>query len=118
MKKIEKLALIVLVLMILSMVASPLTLILMNRLYGPTVQVQYSVLTRTMASMTILCRYLVNIGVGIWLFVLARLEKATPLLWLLFGLTFGLIAAVLFFLIKTYEAVRSANVVEKAQTEG
>jgi len=118
MKNIEKLALVVILLRILSMVQSPLTTILMNRLYAPTEQVQYSLLTSTMASMTMLCSCLVSIGVGIWLFILARREKSTPWIWLLFGLTFGLIAAILFFLIKTYEATRPANVVEKAQTEG
>jgi len=118
MKNIEKLALVVIVLTFLAMVTSPLTLILMSRLYGPIEQAQYRGLIHAMALISHLCHSLVSIGVGIWLFILARRENGTPWIWLLFGLTVGLIAAVLFFLIKTYEATRSANIVEKAQTEG
>ena len=45
-----------------------------------------------------LVRVMVNIGIGIWLFILARKEGRAKWVWGLFGLTGGLTAAVLYVL--------------------
>jgi hypothetical protein len=44
------------------------------------------------------------LAVGIWLFVQARKSEDTPWIWLLFGLVYGLIAAVLFFLLRVNDS--------------
>ena len=54
-------------------------------------------------------RLLVQIGVGVWLFVLAKKQGGTPWIWLLFGLTFGLVAAVLFFLSELYKRLAAQS---------
>lgn len=46
----------------------------------------------------------VLVGVSIWLFMAAKKERnATPRVWALFGLCFGLIAVVLFYAVRIYE---------------
>ena len=69
--------------------------------HAPGITLNMMTAVRSMVGM------LVQIGVGIWLFVLARRKNATPWVWLLFGLCFGISAAVLFFIIKVYEAIKS-----------
>jgi len=112
MKSIEKLAIILIILWILS---SVLTLIMpfireIIRQYPYTMFMSYTVSS--------ILRLIVNIGIGIWLFILARREKSTPWIWLFFGLFAGLVAAVLFFVMKVYQSVRPADSMEQAQAKG
>jgi len=58
---------------------------------------------------TFLFPLIIHIGVGIWLFNLARQEKATPWIWLLFGIFFGPLAAVFFFLWKAFDSPKPAE---------
>jgi len=113
MKVIDKFALIMVILLILSLVPNPLFYFLRSELTPEQVG-QYNTLTYIMSLGNALCRSLVCIGAGIWLFILARQDNGTPWIWLLFGLTFGLMAVVLFFLIKVYKVVSPASLLEKA----
>ncbi len=45
-----------------------------------------------------------RVAVTWWLFTTARRDKASPWVWSLLGLVFGLIAVVLFYCVKIYEA--------------
>ena len=49
---------------------------------------------------------MVNLAIGIWLFIQARQSNNVPWIWLLFGLIYGLIAAVLFYILRIYESQR------------
>jgi len=117
-KNVEKFAIVAIVLLILSTVPSPLFNVIIAKLYDRPELAQYNILTYMMAMGTAFSRSLVGIGVGIWLFILARRENATPWIWLLLGLVFGLMAVVLFFLMKVYESVRPADSMEQAQAKG
>jgi hypothetical protein len=52
---------------------------------------------------------MVNLAIGIWLFIQARQSKNVPWIWLLFGLFYGLIAAVLFYIMRIYESKNPQN---------
>ena len=54
------------------------------------------------------------LAIGIWLFNLARHEKANHWIWLLFGFFFGPITAVLFFLWKAFTSAKPAETIAEA----
>ncbi len=54
----------------------------------------------------------VRIGIAIWLYILAKKGSETPWIWALFGLTFGLSGAILFFLIRVYYLLRENESIE------
>ena len=51
-----------------------------------------------------------HLGVGIWLFMLAKREKVNPWIWFLFAFFLGPITAVLFFLWKAKDDFVSADI--------
>jgi hypothetical protein len=51
-----------------------------------------------------LVQYLANVIVAVWLFVEARRRGASPWVWSMLGLLFSLVAAVLFFVLRAFEA--------------
>jgi len=106
MKRIEKFLVIILILTLISLVVSFFSSALLVRIYDAE-YVQMSLFHKFIATIPLIFKVLVYIWVGIWLFVAAREHKAQPWLWLVFGLFFGLIAAVLFYLTHIYDMVRS-----------
>ena len=103
MKNVEKLAIVVIVLMVISTLFQPLQSFFIARLYGVEGMRQISSSGHSMVVINVILRWSVQIGVGIWLFILARQEKATPWVWLLLSLCFGLLAPILFFIVRIYE---------------
>ncbi|MCK4820910.1 hypothetical protein KA005_34415, partial [bacterium] len=49
---------------------------------------------------------LVQVGVAVWLFIQAKRDRATSWVWGLFGLTFGISAAILYFLLGFIEEMK------------
>ena len=110
MKSFEKIAVVLIVLWLISLIQSPLTMFLVGeKLIGAEQGVQLGGMLGTIASAHVLLSQVVNIAVGIWLFVVAKKNNRTPWIWLLFGLFFGLIAAVLYYLIEIHDALKTAN---------
>ena len=107
MKQIEKFLVIILILTLTSLVVSFFYSALLARLYGVTEYAKISLFHKFIATIPLIFKVLVYICVGIWLFVAAREHKAQPWLWLVFGLFFGLIAAVLFYLTRIYDMLKS-----------
>ncbi len=53
-------------------------------------------------------KQLVNILIGIWLFITAKKEKeGTPWFWLMLGLFTGVIGALLYFILRIYQTIQS-----------
>jgi len=107
MKNIEKLAIVLIVLWVLTLFQNPVLSVIMAKLYGPYEVGPDNLTLSMMAGVRSMVGLLVQIGIGIWLLVLAKREGATPWIWLLFGLCFGISAAILFFIIKVYEEIKS-----------
>ena len=104
MKKLERLALLLITLLILTNFLSLFGSALIARLYGPAFVNTSNAYLKLTVSVRSLLSIIVNLAVGIWLFIQARQSKSTPWIWLLFGMVYGLIAAVLFFLLRFYES--------------
>jgi len=114
MKKIEILAIIVIALWVLTLIPNPFLTIVMAKLYGPH---EFQAITWTqkgmLASRNILS-LLVQIGIGMWLFIQARRDKATSWIWLLFGCTFGISAAILYFLMQLVDEMKQNRTTAKS----
>ena len=110
MKNIEKLAIVIIVLSIISTLATPLGQIIFSRVFGYETISDIRFMVHSMAMASAVIKPLVYIGIGIWLFILARKEEnATPWIWLLFGIFGGILAPILFYLIKVYETVKTKD---------
>ena len=109
MKKLEWLAMLVIILFIASNFLSFFGSALISRLYSPAYVGTQSLILSLTTSIRSLLSIIVNLAVGIWLFIQAKHLQSTPWIWLLFGIVFGLIAAVLFFVIKLLESTSFQN---------
>lgn len=107
MKQIEKFLVIILILTLISLAVSFFSPGLLVRIYDAAEYGKISLFHKFIAAIPLIFKVLVYICVGIWLFVAAREHKAQPWLWLVFGLFFGLIAAVLFYLTRIYDMLKS-----------
>ena len=104
MKKLEWLALLVIILSILTHFLNFFGAALIARLYSPEYVGISNIHFNLMTSARSLLLVIVNVVIGIWLFIQASRSKNTPWIWLLFGIFYGLIAPVLFYLLSIYEA--------------
>ncbi len=102
-KKIERLAIVLLILWVVSLIPNPLTTIIATRMYGHTEFTQFRFLQSTLAAAQVLLAGAVYIGVGIWLFLEAQRDQKAKWVWLLFGIVFGVVAVALFLLLQLRE---------------
>ena len=107
MKNIEKLAIVVLVLFLISKFINPLHSCIAARIHTPVELGQISILYLVSSYLVTTLALLVNIVIGIWVFKLAKKEPdATPWIWFLLCLFAGIYVPILFFLIKIYNTVK------------
>ena len=107
MKKIETAALIVLILSIIGLCISMIFMGNYTRFASLEDVSQY--INRSYLFMRIFSnlRVLVNILIGIWLFVIVKKEKeGTPFFWLMLGVFTGVFAAILYFLVRIHQIVK------------
>ena len=118
-KKIETASLIVLILSIIGVIVSVAFIGNYTRFASLEDASQY--INRSYLFMQIFpkLRNLVNILIGIWLFVIAKKEKeGTPFFWLMLGVFTGVFAPILYFLVRIYQAVKHNNESATENTEG
>ena len=108
MKKLECLALVLIILFVLATFLSVFGDWVFARLYGREFMSKSNAQLKVITLVRSVLSIIVHLAVGIWLFVQARQAKGTPWIWLLFGLVYGLLAVVLFFLLKIYESRNSS----------
>lgn len=109
MKKLEWLALLLIILLILTHFLSWYGTPLIVKVYGREFLSISNAHLKLITSARSLLLMIVNLVIGIWLFIQARQSKNTPWIWLLFGMFYGLIAAVLFYLLRIYESKSPNN---------
>ena len=112
MKQIEKFLIVIMILTIISISGTYLSNILLVRIYGPTEYGKMALFVKVVASIFLVFKILVHICIAIWLFVTAREQKAQPWAWFVFGIFFGLVAAIFFYLIRIYEMLRAKSELE------
>ena len=106
MRKIEHFAIILIVLWVLSMPASWYFGVYIVPRYVHPDQLPYiSYLTRFMAYGSFLIGKVVDIGIAIWLFKIARQGKERPGIWALLGLFGGVFAVLLLYVLRSYEVL-------------
>ena len=55
-------------------------------------------------------KQLVNILIGVWLFITIKKEKQdTPWFWLMLGILTGILAALLYFILRIYQSVKQEH---------
>lgn len=112
MKKIEAVAVVLIGLWVLTLFPNPIFSFVAARMYAidELVTLRWTqvvmLLARNIVSM------LVCLGVAVWLFIQAKRDKASPWVWCLFGFTFGISAAILYFLIQLIEEMKMKRTAE------
>jgi hypothetical protein len=109
MKHIEKFLIVILILSVVSIASTFFSNALLIRFYGPGEYATIGVFSKLMISISLLFKILVHICVAIWLFTIASEHKAQPWAWFVFGVFFGLMAAILFYLVRIYETIQSRS---------
>ena len=110
MKKIVTLAVIIIVLCVLSNISPIASTFFGAKFFGAETYGKFNLSIHLMATLTRVLVLSLHIGIGIWLFFLAHRERhTTPWVWCLFGLFFGLVAVILYYLIKIYETVKPSE---------
>ncbi len=112
MKKIEVIAVVLIVLWALTLVSNPIITLITARLYTPPAQAALGCTHKAMLAARNIISVLVQVGVAVWLFIQAKRDRATSWVWGLFGLTFGISAAILYFLLRLVDEMKVKRSVE------
>ena len=104
-RNVEKVAIVLVVLYVVSHF-SILFMPVMARLFGAEEHARMGAQMHFLMSARSIITGLVGVGVAIWLYMLAIRANMRAWIWLLFGLCFGVVAAVLFFVVRIYECVK------------
>ena len=118
MKKIETTSLIVLVLFVLGLIIS--TIFMVNYTRFASLEDVSQHINQSYLAMKIFAKLqvLVNILIGIWLFIIVKKEKeGTPWFWLMLGVFTGVFAAILYFLVRIHQIIKRNNEISKENTE-
>jgi hypothetical protein len=82
---------------------------LYTRIFDAETYSQYIMLTRTDQTTVLIYKFLINIGIAIWINKATKEENLNPTLWTLFGLIGGFIAPVLFYIYKFIDIKNEFN---------
>ena len=104
MKEIEKFLITILILTVISIAGTLLSNVVLARLFGATEYGQMLLFNKCVASIFLGFKFLVNVCIGVWLYITARETKWA---WLVLGIFFGLLAAIFFYLFRIYELLQS-----------
>lgn len=106
-RKIEKLAVLAIVLYVISAIFYTMGRDLFSELVNVLKWSAADVFLLTIPITAI--TYAVQIGIAIWLYMLAKKENASPWIWALLGLVSGILAPILFYVIKVYEKLNQGQ---------
>ena len=105
MKKIEVVAVVLIVFWAFALLSnSIMSIIMLVDLYEP--ERGSSIIRMGVFQVLSILHVLVKFGVAIWLFNQAKRDRATSWVWGLFGLIFGISAAILYFLMQLIEEMK------------
>ncbi len=97
-KRIEKLAIIAIVLWLASLVLDPILIFLAIRFGGDEAMAAITMSEVMPISLKNLVDVAVHIAVAMWLFKQAKRDGHSPWIWTLFGLVFSIIAVIIYLL--------------------
>jgi len=105
MKRYEKYVLLLVALLVLSKITPLARDLYLARTY-PMDQIPYHI-SETWRSISMLMAALVNVGAAIWLVAESARQAANRWIWGLFGLLFGLIGVIVFYVVLIFRTVQS-----------
>ena len=106
MNQIEKFLFIILILSVLTIVTSFFLDVWLVWLYGGAVEIgQIKYFTKGLISIILLFKILVNLCVAFWLFKVSKEYDARSWGWFIFGLFFGIMALIFFYLIRIHDMI-------------
>jgi len=106
MNKFEWLAIILIIAAVVARISSPLTQIIIMKLFSNQEYQNLCVEARLMGTIWNMIIWLVNIVIAVWLFVAAKRNVRAKWIWALFGLTYGLSAIILYFIMDLIEEIK------------
>lgn len=109
MRKIEILAILLLVLWAISFIPHFGMNILVGKLYGPQGHMQLNAMQNSFILVQTVLMAAVKLGIGIWLFIEARKHNKCAWIWMLLGLVFGIPAAILYYLMMILERLNQVT---------
>ncbi|MDD5707082.1 MAG: hypothetical protein PHR35_14255 [Kiritimatiellae bacterium] len=111
MQRFEKAAIVILIVWVVTLIPNRLHVWSLVALFSssPEAVAQLSYLTKVIGLMHGVTTGAVTIAVAIWMFLQARRDGAARWVWMLFGLAFGLMAPVLYFLLQLIQELRSVR---------
>ena len=80
-----------------------------NFIFSPSEIGQYSIRTKIAITVTLFLKSILNIIISIWLYQKAKTQKEHKFVWMIFGLFFGIIAIILFYLIILTKEIKKLN---------
>jgi hypothetical protein len=110
-RSVEILAIVALILFVISFALQiySVTMISMIEDFSSAGTENLALYSTIKSGMEIGSKYIVQTGIAVWLFIIARRDGMTPWVWALFGLTFGLTAPILYYCMKFYESAGHSN---------
>ena len=107
MKRVEKLIIVVIAFLILSRAGG----LIKDIFYAYSVGVSEPTMNQTLLfkNISFFLFFIVNIGSTIWLYVESKNADLKAWIWSLFGLFFGLMAVLIFYLSAIYDHIRNAE---------
>ena len=105
MKKIEVLVIVVIILWIIGLIPN-ISSSIMLKIYPPSESNEAISYLKSTALIRSILTVSVQIGIAIWLFFEASKGNESRWVWLLFGLIYGILAAILFYIIRAYELLK------------
>jgi len=106
-KQIEKLLMVVLVLTVVSMLLAVMSPFLLVRLFSTKAIIEVTQLQKAVALFFVLPRMLVGLCVAFWLMNAAKKCGANQYAWFVLGLFLGVMALVVFYLVRIYEMLEA-----------
>lgn len=100
MKKYEVAAIVLLVLFAITTISTPLHMLILSRLYGAQEMGSLSLHRHAIVSVQMLLRCLVSIAIAVWLGLEAKKDGFSVPVWILFGLFFSVLGAILYFVLR------------------
>jgi uncharacterized membrane protein len=108
-KRLEKLAIIAMVLWLASLVLDPLLMFMAMRLGGTDAMATLTMSDIIPFSLKNLVDAAVHIAVAVWLFKQAKRDGNSPWIWTLFGLVFSIVAVIVYLLSELLQQLKSKN---------
>ena len=108
-KQVEALAIVLIILMVLATVSSPITQMIAGRIMSSEDLRSMTLEARAIRWVQVLVHGIVNAGLGVWLFVVAKRACRAKWIWALFALTYGLGAIILYFVLDVLDQLKRQN---------